>query len=104
LAPTSGDGARSRGRPPRLFVVFEFVLFSGKDFYLARDVFGAVVGLAAATPFARPGTAGTTPMAASPACGTTCVPARCRLRTLVDATRFTTSAGVVGVAGALVAT
>jgi hypothetical protein len=48
-------------------MVFDFVLFGGKDFNLARDVFGAVVGLAAAAPLARQGTAGISPVAATPA-------------------------------------
>jgi hypothetical protein len=104
LAPAAVDGAGSGAGPPRLIVVFDFVLFGAKDSDLARDVFGAIVDLAAAAPLAWPGTAGTTPVAATPACGTMCVPARRRLRKLVDAARFTTLTGVAGVAGAPVTT
>ena len=98
LAPAGGDGAGSGGAtPPRLVVVFVFVPFGRKSFDLARDVF---VRLATASPLARPETAGRAPVAAAHACVTTCIPACLRLRTLIDATRFTTSAGVVVVAGA----
>jgi hypothetical protein len=43
-----GDGARSGAGLPWLVVVFDFVLFGAEVFDLARDVFGAVVGLAVA--------------------------------------------------------
>lgn len=100
-----GDGDGSGGGAPRLVVVFDFVLFGAEFFGLARDVFGAV-GLAAAAPLATAGTAplAISPVAAAPVCGTTCVPARCRLRKLVDKTRLPTSVGVVGVAGTPAAT
>jgi hypothetical protein len=82
------DGDGSGGETPRLVVIFDFVLFGAKFFGLARDVFGTV-GFTSSAPLA---TARIAPLAAA-ACGTTCVPARHRLRKLVDKTMLATSAG-----------
>jgi hypothetical protein len=98
LAPTSGDRTGSGAGPPRFVVVFNFVLFSDKDFDLAHDVFGTGVGLVAAAPLAWSGTARTTPVAVAPACETTCVPARRHFTPIVDDTIVATFAGVAGVA------
>jgi hypothetical protein len=101
LVSGGGDGVDvdgNKGGALRLVIVFDFVLFGAEFFGLTRDAFGAV-GFAVSAPLA---TTGTSPLAAmAPVCGTTCVPARRRLRTLVDETMVTTSTGVVGVAGAL---
>jgi hypothetical protein len=56
LAPAGDDVVGSGAGPPRIVVVFDFVLFDPEVFDLARDVFVIVVRLAVAPPLARQGT------------------------------------------------